>query len=318
MLTAPAPSKTASRMEALGPPSGRGHASPDLIKALGRAPTRVESEIFSQAWSNHRRRNSLAAPVRYSEGGKTRRFDNLFRETVVEPSVRLKSPHCMTVFGSAAGIVRFTNRFALACQVRASDPSLTARPYGAVSAQVGSVIHDVVATGIGAKPILQSAVFCLCPPGSPEQEGVPDPRRTLGGAVAAVRDYANRMGIPTAGGAAWFDLAYSRHPLIFCESLGWLPLWALRKEGPRPGDLLVAAFGQANQPGLLMDSIAGKCLLNALLLCRERRLFHGVAHGADSGLAASILALARPWGALGNISEDSCPESRFRGCFLRQ
>ena len=43
------------------------------------------------------------------------------------------------------------------------------------------------------------------------------------GVVAGVRDYGNRMGIPTINGAVYFDPRYVGNPLVFCGNIGLLP-----------------------------------------------------------------------------------------------
>jgi phosphoribosylformylglycinamidine (FGAM) synthase-like enzyme len=52
---------------------------------------------------------------------------------------------------------------------------------------------------------------------------VPAPPRILKQVVAGVRDYGNRMGIPTVNGAVWFDDRYVGNPLVFCGSVGVMP-----------------------------------------------------------------------------------------------
>ncbi len=42
------------------------------------------------------------------------------------------------------------------------------------------------------------------------------------GVVAGVRDYGNRMGIPTVNGAVYFDKRYLGNPLVYCGNAGLL------------------------------------------------------------------------------------------------
>ncbi len=63
-------------------------------------------------------------------------------------------------------------------------------------------------TGLGAKPICSTDVFCFARPDYPADQlpaGVLHPRRVMRGVVSGVRDYGNRMGIPTVNGAICFD-----------------------------------------------------------------------------------------------------------------
>ena len=43
------------------------------------------------------------------------------------------------------------------------------------------------------------------------------------GVVAGVRDYGNRMGIPTVNGAVYFDERYLGNPLVYCGNVGLIP-----------------------------------------------------------------------------------------------
>ena len=53
---------------------------------------------------------------------------------------------------------------------------------------------------LGAKPVLNTDVFCFAPPDFPHErlpKGVLHPRRIFKGVRAGVADYGNRLGIPT-------------------------------------------------------------------------------------------------------------------------
>ena len=56
----------------------------------------------------------------------------------------------------------------------------------------------MVGTGLGAKPIINTDVFCFGMPDMPAEDvppGALHPLRVLRGVVSGVRDYGNRMGI---------------------------------------------------------------------------------------------------------------------------
>ena len=66
-------------------------------------------------------------------------------------------------------------------------------------------------------------MFCFAPPDTPADAlppGVLHPRRVMRGVVAGVRDYGNRMGIPTVNGAVYFDARYLGNPLVYCGNVG--------------------------------------------------------------------------------------------------
>ena len=88
-------------------------------------------------------------------------------------------------------------------------------PYGGAGTGIGGVIRDVLGVGLGAKPIANTDAFFVGPLDLADDEvpkGTMHPRRILRGVVAGVRDYGNRMGIPTVNGGVWFDRALHRQP----------------------------------------------------------------------------------------------------------
>ena len=65
------------------------------------------------------------------------------------------------------------------------------------------------------------------------------PRARDPGVVSGVKDYGNRMGIPTVNGAVLFDERYLANPLVFCGTVGLIPVGHMEKAA-KPGDLIVA------------------------------------------------------------------------------
>lgn len=288
------------------------------FRGARREPTRAELETLAQTWSEHCKHKTLTGSVRYIEGGRTRRFKNLLLETVMDATIRLKKPWCLSVFRDNAGIVDFDGKWALAYKVETHNHPCAIEPYGGAATGTGGVIRDILGAGLGAKPILNTDVFCVCPPDLAQSlpAGVLHPRRTLTHMVAGVRDYGNRMGIPTAAGALWFDAAYRFNPLIFCGTVGLLPAWAVRKE-VRAGDLILAVGGRTGRDGIhgatfssasLDDSasrsavqighaICEKRLLDALITARDRRLYRAVTDCGAGGFSSAIGELGADRGA---------------------
>ena len=75
------------------------------------------------------------------------------------------------------------------------------------------------------------------------------PRRVLKGVVAGVRDYGNRMGIPTVNGALAVDPGYLANPLVFCGTVGVLPRGMATKH-VEAGDRIVAIGGRTGRDGI--------------------------------------------------------------------
>jgi phosphoribosylformylglycinamidine synthase len=69
------------------------------------------------------------------------------------------------------------------------------------------------------------------------------------GVVHGVRDYGNRMGIPTVNGAIQFDPTYIYNPLVFCGTAGVIPRQDIDKT-MRPGLKIIAIGGRTGRDGL--------------------------------------------------------------------
>ncbi|MEK7389754.1 MAG: phosphoribosylformylglycinamidine synthase subunit PurL [Elusimicrobiota bacterium] len=288
------------------------------FKSLKREPTLAEIETIAQTWSEHCKHKTFTSPIRFTEGKKTRVIDNLFAETIVAATTAVKKSWCLSVFKDNAGVVAFGKKWALAFKVETHNHPSALEPYGGAATGVGGVVRDILGVGLGAKPVLNTDVFCLGRPDykGPMVEGAHHPSRTFRGVVAGVRDYGNRMGIPTSGGAIWFDDDYRLNPLVFCGTVGVMPQWAVKKE-VRPGDLIVVAGGRTGRDGLhgatfsssnlgsdspssavqIGHAIQEKRLLDALLTARDKRLYRSVTDCGAGGFSSAIGELGADCGA---------------------
>jgi phosphoribosylformylglycinamidine synthase II len=288
------------------------------FKGLKREPTLAELETVAQTWSEHCKHKTFTSPIRYTEGRKTRTIKNLFQETIVAATEAVKKPWCLSVFEDNAGVVAFGKKWALAFKAETHNHPSALEPYGGSATGVGGVVRDVLGCGLGAKPVLNTDVFCL---GRPDYKGaLPEgslhPSRTLRGVVAGVRDYGNRMGIPTAGGGIWFDDDYRLNPLVFVGTVGLIPQWAVDKD-VKAGDLIVAVGGRTGRDGLhgatfssanlgadapssavqIGHAINEKRVLDALLRARDRKLYGSVTDCGAGGFSSAIGELGSVTGA---------------------
>src|SRR4029078_9387918 len=111
-------------------------------------------------------------------------------------------------------------------------------------------IRDILGTGLSAKPIANTDIFCVAPPTTKEvAKGLINPKRVLQQVVAGVRDYGNRMGIPTVNGAVYFDDRYIGNPLVFCGCVGLIPRNKIEKPAQR-GDAIVLMGGRTGRDGI--------------------------------------------------------------------
>ena len=265
--------------EALARLSRDGHLflSPDEMRAvrdeyreLGREPTDVELETIAQTWSEHCVHKTLKSVVRYTphagdpidwsgrpghtvgpDGVVT--IDNLLKSTVAAATHELIAEGVdwtLSVFVDNAGIVRFEEGTAVCVKVETHNHPSAIEPYGGAATGIGGCIRDIMGAGLGARPVASTDVFCVAPP---DTEVVPPgclhPRRVLTRVIDGVRDYGNRMGIPTVNGAVDFDPRYVGNPLVFCGCVGVIPDHLVGGEA-RPGDRIVALGGRTGRDGI--------------------------------------------------------------------
>lgn len=224
----------------------------EYFSRLGRNPTDAELETLAQTWSEHCGHKTFRGLIDYESDGKKRRIDNLLKETIMKATKELKKPWCVSVFKDNSGVIRFDERHNVCFKVETHNHPSAIEPYGGANTGLGGVIRDPLGTGLGAKPILNTDVFCFAEPDYPFDElpkGVLHPKRVMKGVVAGVRDYGNKMGIPTVNGAVLFDKRYLGNPLVYCGNAGIIPKEKSFKE-TESGDLVVLVGGKTGRDGI--------------------------------------------------------------------
>ena len=134
-------------------------------------------------------------------GGSVEVIDGLFDSFIRRATEKIDKDWCVSVFVDNAGIIEFDDDYNITFKVETHNHPSAIEPYGGAGTGIGGVIRDSLGTGLAAKPILNTDVFCFGPPDLAYDQlptGSLHPRRIFKGVVAGVRDYGNRMGIPTA------------------------------------------------------------------------------------------------------------------------
>jgi phosphoribosylformylglycinamidine synthase len=296
-------------------------------RELGREPTDAELETIAQTWSEHCSHKTLAGRVIYQDERGEHRFQNMLKETIFAATQRIRKElgekdWCVSVFKDNAGIVTFDDEHHIAFKVETHNRPSAIEPYGGANTGVGGVIRDTLGTGLGAKPICNTDVFCFAPPDTPADRlppGVLHPRRVMRGVVSGVRDYGNRMGIPTVNGAIYFDPRYIGNPLVFCGNVGLIPQDKAFKE-PQPNDLIVALGGRTGRDGIhgatfssveltsqsekvssgavqIGNAITEKMVLDVLLTARDEGLYHAVTDCGAGGFSSAVGEMGEKIGA---------------------
>ncbi|MFH1380183.1 MAG: phosphoribosylformylglycinamidine synthase subunit PurL [bacterium] len=283
--------------------------------SLNREPRFIELETIAQTWSEHCKHKTFRALITLD--GII--IDDLLKSTIIRATRELNKDWCVSVFKDNAGIIRFDEKHDIAFKVETHNHPSALEPYGGAGTGIGGVIRDILGVGLGAKPIFNTDVFCfgtldLAPGRIPH--GVFHPVRILKGVVSGVRDYGNRMGIPTISGAVCFHDDFVCNPLVYCGTAGIIPAGnALKKV--HTGDLIVAAGGKTGRDGihgatfssleLTADSdvsavqignpIEEKKLSAALLACRDEKLYHSLTDCGAGGFSSAVGEMAEGHGA---------------------
>jgi len=284
----------------------------------GRNLTDAELETLFQTWSEHCVHKTFKAKINF--GGIT--IDNLLKSTIMKVTDELNKPWCLSVFKDNAGAIDFDGRWALCFKVETHNHPSAVEPYGGAATGIGGVVRDPLGTGLGAKPILNTDVFCFASPDFPDEKlptGVLHPRRIFKGVRAGVADYANRLGIPTLNGAILFDDRYVANPLVFCGTLGLLPKEVARRGRQQTGDLVVLLGGRTGRDGIhgvtfaseqlteessavsyssvqIGNPIVEKKLIDVLIQARDRRLYRRITDCGGGGLSSAVGEMAEETG----------------------
>ncbi|MFC1955466.1 phosphoribosylformylglycinamidine synthase subunit PurL [Chloroflexota bacterium] len=275
-----------------------------------RNPTDVELETLAQTWSEHCGHKTFRGKVRFN--GKT--INNLLKSTIIKATEELGKPWCLSVFVDNAGVIDFDGQWALCFKVETHNHPSALEPYGGAATGIGGVVRDPLGTGLGAKPILNTDVFCFGPPDFPYEKlpkGVLHPRRIFKGVRAGVADYSNRLGIPTPNGAILFDERYVANPLVYCGTLGLLPGSMAQSGKQKPGDVVVVIGGRTGRDGIhgvnfaseqltedstdtsysavqIGNPIVEKKLIDVLLQARDRGLYSKITDCGGGGLSSAV------------------------------
>ncbi|MBL4846980.1 MAG: phosphoribosylformylglycinamidine synthase subunit PurL [Planctomycetes bacterium] len=222
----------------------------------GRAPSALELETIAQTWSEHCKHKTLTGPTEFVERSSdgqvvaSRRYENLLKETIFASTTELDDPRCLSVFSDNAGVIKFDETQGVAIKVETHNHPSAIEPYGGAGTGIGGVIRDILGTGLGARPIANIDVFCVGDLRATQHPtGTIHPRELLAGVVGGVRDYGNRMGIPTVAGALVSDPRYVGNPLVYAGTIGLIPNEFVHK-APRPGDWVIAMGGRTGRDGI--------------------------------------------------------------------
>ncbi|MCI4336894.1 MAG: phosphoribosylformylglycinamidine synthase subunit PurL [Thermoplasmata archaeon] len=307
-----------TELAAISAKRGLGFSAPELsriqeyYRGEERDPTDVELAGLAQSWSEHCSYKSSRPFLRAA-----------FADVRAPPRV----------LGTGdAGVLQFGNGFAYALRIESHNHPSAIEPYGGAATGIGGILRDVLA--VGAKPIaLADPLFfgpLDTPPGS-LPPGIKSPRYIAEGVIAGIRDYGNRVGVPTVSGGIFFDPNYAVNPLVNVACVGFLPRSRLRPNRARAvGDRLLLVGGLTARDGIggvafasqelterseaesrgavqLGDAIMKEPLIRACLEAYDGGLVEGVKDLGGGGLASASGEIVHAGGFGSRIDLDRVP-----------
>src|SRR3989344_2322320 len=295
---------------------------------LGRNPTDAELETIAQTWSEHCKHKVFNCTIDFDGPTGKETIESLFKTYIAGATEKIskkKKGMLVSVFSDNAGVIAFNKKFDICMKVETHNHPSALEPYGGANTGIGGVVRDVLGAGLGAKPVANTDVFCFAEPWTPSTgvpEGVIHPKRTFKGVRCGVRDYGNRIGVPTVNGAICFDKRYIANPLVFCGTVGLIPENMVEKNVHK-GELIVVVGARTGKDGIhgatfsstglketspatavqIGNAIEEKKIIDLVLRARDRRLFTCITDCGAGGFSSAICDMAKNTGAIVNLEK---------------
>lgn len=289
---------------------------------LPEQPTDVEVECVAQTWSEHCSHKVFAATIRYDDGhGRVETIHSLFKTYIkaATETIARSARWLVSVFTDNAGIIRFNKRLNLVYKVETHNSPSALDPYGGAMTGIVGVNRDPMGTGMGANLLCNVWGYCL---GSPFYTGrlpagLMHPRRTRDGVHQGVIEGGNQSGIPWMRGFEIFDDRYLGKPLVFCGTVGFIPVKIGGRPSERkevlPGDMIVMLGGRIGKDGIhgatfsseelreqspvqavqIGDPIIQRKMYEFLIEARDRGLYRCITDNGAGGLSCSVGEMGR-------------------------
>ncbi len=262
-----------------------------IQKVIGREPSHTELAMFSVMWSEH---CSYKSSKTFLKGLPT------------------QAPWVVLGPGEGAGVVEVAPGVRVAFKMESHNHPSAVEPFQGAATGVGGIVRDILS--LGARPI---AVL------DPLRFGPLDDDRNrflFDGVVRGIASYGNSLGLPTIGGEAIFDRAYSGNPLVNAMCVGiFEDDVVLTSRGARDGDTALLFGSKTGRDGIggasilasqefeegsetkrpsvqVGDPFTEKLLIEACLELKREGLLHGM---QDLGAAGITCALSETAAAAG-------------------
>lgn len=283
----------------------------DYFQSKKRNPTDVELEALGQAWSEHCCYKSSKVPLKQHVFG------------IGEDKI---------VAREDAGVIEFDKDHYYCAALESHNHPSAVEPYGGAATGIGGIVRDV--TCMGAQPVAFIDPLFFGPLDYPLRElpkGVKHPRYLFRGVVDGIRDYGNRIGIPTLSGQVYFHRGYTGNCLVNVGCIGVMKKDELiHSRAKAPGNVYVYVGGKTGRDGIhgvtfasaeltdeseegsrsavqVGDPITKEPLIHVTLECNRKGLLEGLKDFGGGGLSCVCGELAYEAGFGAEIHLDDVP-----------
>lgn len=285
----------------------------EFFARKGRNPTDVELQTIGQLWSEHCRHKVFKGLIIDDRGNVI--ADNMLKNFIAKATEEIGAPWVLSFLEDNAGIVDFTDEYAIAAKVETHNHPSAIDPFGGAATGIGGVIRDIL--GVWAKPIALIDVLCFGPLDHPYDKlpkGVKHPRYIMRGVIAGIGHYGNNFGTPTTTGAIYFDEGYVGNVVVYAGCVGILPKSKYLR-GIKPRDYVLVIGNKTGRDGIhgatfasadlredseissrpavqIPDPIEEEKLKRAILRIRDEELGSGITDLGGGGLAVATVEMA--------------------------
>lgn len=292
---------------------------------IGDRITDVELEALAQTWSEHCKHKIFNANISYeNEKGETDEIKGLFKTYIKGATAKIRKDKgerdfCLSVFVDNAGVISLNDDYNLVFKVETHNSPSALDPYGGALTGIVGVNRDPFGTGLGARLIFNTDIFCFA---DPRFDGeIPPrlfhPKRVFEGVREGVEHGGNKSGIPTINGSIVFDERFLGKPLVYCGTGGIMPKMVTGRPShtkkAEPKDMIVMTGGRIGADGIhgatfsseelhegspatavqIGDPITQKRMTDMLLIARDRGLYNSITDNGAGGLSSSVGEMAQ-------------------------
>src|SRR3989338_969850 len=295
------------------------------FKKIKRDPTDLELETLAQTWSEHSGHKTFKADLIVDGKKKEPLMSRLKKEALKHDKNIVSALH------DNSGVIDFYDGWAINGKGETHNSPSAIEPYGGAMTGSGGVFRDIAATGKGAKVICSTDIFCFAPPDLPNNKippGCLPPLYLLKKVVAGVRDYGNRVGIPTNNGSVHFHEDFRAKPTVAVGSYGLIPKKHAKKKAPNVNDLIITIGGATGRDGIhgatfasgemthqtgevlgssvqIGNAIEEKRILDVVITLRNENLIRAVTDCGAGGYSSAIGEMGETVGA--KVQLDNVP-----------